>query len=158
MRARAAILLLTLVSLAPAAPLTAQQAAGRAFTPADWYRVTTVGGAALSPDGRQVAFTVTTTQEAENRRHTEIWMVPTAGGEPRRLTAPGVTSTNPRWSHDGRFLLFTSTRPGGRGSTWILQMDVPAGEAFQAEYPTGSLPRDARFAVFTAPADSDSAA
>jgi dipeptidyl aminopeptidase/acylaminoacyl peptidase len=144
MRLAAAHLLLALLVCTP---LAAQQS-GRPFTPADWYRVQNVGGAAMSPDGRQVAFTVTTAVESENRRHTEIWVVPTSGGEPVRYTAPGVSSTNPRWSHDGKLLLFTSTRPGGRGSTWVLRMDRP-GEAFQMEYPSGSMPRDARFVVYT---------
>jgi dipeptidyl aminopeptidase/acylaminoacyl peptidase len=125
------------------------QQTGRAFAPADWYRLTTVSNAALSPDGSQVAFTVTTVREADNRRHSEVWVVPAAGGEPVRYTSPGVSSSNPRWSHDGRHLLFTSSRPGGRGNTWLLRMDRPGGEAFQQEYPTGSLPRDLSFVVFT---------
>ena len=37
---------------------------GRAFTPQDWYRVTTVSNPALSPDGKWVAFQVTTVREA----------------------------------------------------------------------------------------------
>jgi dipeptidyl aminopeptidase/acylaminoacyl peptidase len=149
MRARAVFLLL---ALALAAPAWAQQQTGRAFTPADWYRVQTVGGVALSPDGRQVAFTVTRAREAENDRHTEIWVVPSSGGEAVRYTAPGHSSTNPRWSHDGRYLYFTSTRPGGQGNTWVLRMDRP-GEAFQKEpEPAGSMPRDRRFAVTTRPA------
>nr|MCU0635331.1 hypothetical protein [Gemmatimonadaceae bacterium] len=41
----------------------------RAMTLADWYRVTQVSGAQLSPDGRRVAFTVTTVRESENKRH-----------------------------------------------------------------------------------------
>jgi dipeptidyl aminopeptidase/acylaminoacyl peptidase len=151
MRVRAAFLLLAVLPLlsVAAVPASAQQSAGRAFTPADWYRLTTVGSPAMSPDGRQVAFTVTTVKEAENARHTEVWVVPTNGGEPVRYTSPGVSSTNPRWSHDGRHLLFTSTRAGGRGNTWVLRMDQPGGEAFQMSYPTGSMPRDGRFAVYT---------
>jgi dipeptidyl aminopeptidase/acylaminoacyl peptidase len=144
MRVRAALLF-----LAVAAPAFAQQPAGRAFTPSDWYRLSTVGSPAMSPDGRQVAFTVTTVKESENARHTEVWIVPTSGGEPVRYTAPGVSSTNPRWTHDGRHLLFTSSRPGGSGSTWVLRMDQPGGEAFQMPYPSGSMPRDGRFAVYT---------
>jgi dipeptidyl aminopeptidase/acylaminoacyl peptidase len=122
---------------------------GRAFTPADWYRVTTVSSPAVSPDGRQVAFTVTTVVAAENKRHTEVWMVPAQGGEPIRLTAPGTESSNPRWSPDGRLLLFTSNRPGGRGRTWALRMDRPGGEAFEVDsLPAGSSPRDGRFIVW----------
>jgi dipeptidyl aminopeptidase/acylaminoacyl peptidase len=124
---------------------------GRAFTPADWYRLTWLSSPAMSPDGRYVGFTVTTVNEAKNARHSEVWMVPTAGGDPVRLTSPGTESSNPRWSHDGTYLLFTSRREGGRGGTWALRMDgTPSGEAFQLEnWPTGSVPADGSFAVFT---------
>lgn len=144
-------LALAVALLVPLSSVRAQEA-GRAFTPADWYRVTTLSSPALSPDGKLVAFTVTTVNEKENKRHSEVWLVPTSGGEPYRVTAPGTESSNPRWSHDGKILFFTSRRPGGEGATWALRMDRP-GEAVQIEdYPTGSMPRDHRFAVWTAPA------
>ncbi len=129
----------------------------RAFTPADWYRLTTVSSPAMSPDGQRVAFTVTTVKETDNRRHSEVWVVHTSGGEPVRYTSPSTESSNPRWSPDGRYLFFTSNRPGGRGNSWALRMDRPGGEAFQmTTYPSGSVPRDGRFAVWadTAPRDS----
>ena len=137
-------------------PATAAAQQGRAFTPADWYRVTTLSSPAMSPDGRLVAVTVTTVKEKENTRHSEVWVVPAAGGEAVRYTSPSTESSNPRWSHDGTYLFFTSRREGGDGSTWALRMDVPAGEAQQlTTYPAGSIPRDGAFAVFTAPADGD---
>ena len=144
-------LLLALATPSAAQEAGAAKAAGRAFTPADWYRVATLSSPAVSPDGRWVAFTVTTVKEDENRRHSEIWMVDAAGGEPVRLTAPGTESSNPRWSHDGAYLLFTSRREGGEGSTWVLRMDgAPSGEAFQRkDLPEGSLPAAGGFAVFT---------
>ncbi len=137
----------------------AQSTEGRAFTPEDWYRLTTVSSPALSPDGRWVAFTVTTVREEENARHSEIWMVGAEGGEPWRVTSPGTESSNPRWSPDGSLLLFTSRRPGGEGATWALRMDrAPSGEAFQPEHhPSGSVPADGSFAVFTRSADQDDA-
>ncbi len=141
--------------LAFAAPLSAQTPAtstgGRAFTPEDWYRLTTVSSPAMSPDGRWVAFTVTTVDEGANKRHSEVWLVSSTGGEPTRMTSPGTESSNPRWSHDGKLLLFTSRREGGRGSTWALRMDrAPSGEAFQPEgMPEGSMPADGSFTVFT---------
>lgn len=127
--------------------LTAQ---GRAFTPNDWYRITTLSAPALSPDGKQVAFTVTTPVAAENKRHSEVWLVPVAGGEPQRLTSPGVESSNPRWAPDGKLLLFTSTRPGGKGRTWALRMDRPGGEAFEVDsIPAGASARDGRVVFYT---------
>ncbi len=140
-----------------AAPATAQQpvASPRAFQPADWYKLTTVSSPAMSPAGDRVAFTVTTVRESENKRHNEIWVVPTAGGEPQRYTSPGTESSAPRWSPDGRYLFFTSARPGGKGNSWAIRMDQPGGEATQVErYPAGTTPRDRRFAVW---ADADTA-
>lgn len=130
--------------------------AQRAFQPNDWHRLTTVSQPAMSPDGAVVAFTVTTVNERENKRHSEVWVVPTAGGDPVRYTAQGFESSNPRFSPDGKQLLFTSQRPGG--GTWSLRMDAPSGEAVAvSNWPSGSWPRDGRFAVFTAPAAGDSA-
>jgi dipeptidyl aminopeptidase/acylaminoacyl peptidase len=131
--------------------------AGRAFTPADWYRIATLSSPAMSPDGRWVAFTRTTVREDDNARHSEIWMVATEGGEPWRVTSPGTESSNPRWAHDGSLLFFTSRRDGGEGSTWALRMDGgPAGEAFQPEgWPSGSVPADGAFAVWSATDEDD---
>lgn len=153
---RALFLMLLAVPLAAQQPTAAATpAAPRAFTPSDWHKVTQLSAPAMSPDGKLVAFTVTTVVDRENKRHNEIWAVPTAGGDPVRYTSPGYESSNPRFSPDGKYLFFTSNRPGGRGATWALHMDQPAGEAVQVEnYPTGSLPKDKSFAVFEAATDT----
>ena len=142
-----------MLALLAAVPAAAQQGTTpRAFQLADWYKVTTLSSPAISPSGDRVAVTVTTVREAENKRHSEIWVVPTAGGEPKRFTSPGTESSQPRWSPDGRFLLFTSTRTGGKGNTWAIRMDQPGGEAEQLEnLPSGSVPRDGRFAIWAEP-------
>ncbi len=141
----------TAVLLLPGA-LFAQQGK-HAFTPADWYKVTNVSAPTLSPDGGKVAFTVTTVRESENRRHAEVWVVPTTGGEAQRYTSPAFESSAPRFSDDGKILYFTSPRPGGRGTQWALRMDMPSGEAFQPDRPptfvTGSQPADRSFTVST---------
>src|SRR5688572_26202611 len=123
----------------------------RAFALADWYKLTTLSAPAMSPDGSRIAFTVQTVNERENKYHREVWVVPTTGGSPQRFTSPGTESTNPRWSPDGKLLLFTSQRPGGKGNSWMLRMDQPGGEAFQDEkYPRlGSLPASNAFSVWT---------
>lgn len=141
------------------APLAARAQAQRPFTPADWYRLTTVSAPSLSPDGRLVAFTVTTVKEAENRRHQEVWVVPSAGGASTRYTAPGYESSAPRWSPDGKWLLFSSMRPGSRGRTWGLRMDQPGGEAVEIDsFPDGSMPSSKRFVVTSEPVPADTAA
>ncbi|HXD49747.1 MAG TPA: S9 family peptidase, partial [Gemmatimonadaceae bacterium] len=139
--------------LLPAAIAGAQQpaAAKHAFTPEDWYKVTTVSAPSLSPDGGKVAITVTTVRESENKRHSEIWIVPTAGGSAMRYTSPSFESSNARFSEDGKILYFTSQRPETRGQSWALRMDEPSGEAYQPSGPqrvlNGSQPADKSFTV-----------
>ncbi|MCC7054821.1 MAG: S9 family peptidase [Gemmatimonadaceae bacterium] len=152
---------LLLAGLVGAGALQAQAPAQpRAMTLRDWYRVTTVSQPAVSPDGGRVAFTVMTVREAENKRHQEVWVAALDGSAPQRWTSPGYESSAPRWSPDGKSLLFTSTRPGGKGTTWVLRTDVPGGEAMQL--PTmpsqGSTPASGQFAVWSdaAPADTTS--
>ena len=135
--------------------MLAAQTTPRAFHLSDWYKVTTLSSPAMSPAGDRVAVTVTTVRESEGKRHNEVWVVPVSGGEPQRFTSPGTESTQPHWSHDGKYLLFNSQRTGGTGNTWAIRMDQPGGEAMQLEkYPNGSMPSDRRFAVW---AEADTA-
>src|SRR5215218_2150059 len=66
----------------PASSVTRAPRGPRAMLLSDWYRVANVSTPAVSPDGKRIAMTVTTAKEAENRRHSEIWVANTAGGEP----------------------------------------------------------------------------
>ena len=82
-----AMLVIAWLTLA-AAPGAAQN---RGLQPTDFYSEVGVGEVAISPDGALVAFTVTTVNEEDNRRHREVWMQELrAGGpegEPFRFTA-----------------------------------------------------------------------
>ena len=126
---------LPLALLCTVAGTASAQSGGRAFTPADWYRIARVATPTLSPDGNLVAFTVTTIRETENKRHTEVWTQPVAGGPSKRMTSSAFESTAPRWSDDGKTLFFTSTRPYTRGTQWAVRMDE-GGEAFQPDAAT----------------------
>jgi len=134
----------------PSNALPALPKGPRAMMLRDWYRVANLSNPAVSPDGKRIAVTVTRAVEADNRRHSEIWVVNAAGGEPQRWTSPSTESSNPRWSADGKYLFFTSQRAGGTGNTWAIRLDQPSGEAIQVgDYPNGSMPSDGSFAVFT---------
>jgi dipeptidyl aminopeptidase/acylaminoacyl peptidase len=150
---RSAPLATALLLAALTAPSAAQQTPGskRAFTPIDYYKITNLAAPEISPDNKLIAFTVTTVKEKDNKRHSEVWIVPTTSGAPTRYTSSGFESSNPHFSPDGKYLFFTSRRPEGKGARWALRMDVPGGEAFQMQdYPNAtSVSADHRIGVWT---------
>jgi dipeptidyl aminopeptidase/acylaminoacyl peptidase len=79
-----------------------------------------------SPDGRWIACVVTTPDLGENRTDSDIWLVPAAGGTPRKFAASPKHDRHPRWSPDGRWLVFESNRDG-EFQVWIQAVD--GGEA-----------------------------
>lgn len=88
-----------------------------------------VGGVAISPDGRHVAFTVRTTEWSENRYDTEIWLS-RDGAAPVQLTRTAKgSSSSPRWSPDGRWIAFLADR-GDRQQLHLIPVD--GGEALKA--------------------------
>ncbi|HEV8399014.1 MAG TPA: S9 family peptidase [Gemmatimonadales bacterium] len=111
-------------------PVSAQQA--RPWQATDYYKLTALGDPQLSPDGRRVAFTVTTVVEDKDKRHTEIWMVAADGSAPAyRYTGPSTEASSPTWSPDGSLLAFASRREGSEDDVWFLRTGAPGGEAFQ---------------------------
>src|SRR2546429_6614071 len=54
-------------------------------------------------------------------------MISTHGGDAIAMTAEGVSSGNPSWSPDGKYLSFLSARDGGKPQVWLL--DRRGGEA-----------------------------
>jgi len=117
---------------AQASPLGSAQAAPRPFQATDYYKLTSVDGPRPAPDGRRIAFVVTTVVEDKDRRHSEIWMAPADGSAPAfRYTSPATEASNPVWSPDGSLLAFTSKREGFDDDVWFLRTTTPGGEAFQ---------------------------
>ncbi len=80
----------------------------------------------ISPNGKMVAFTVTSYDKEENTSNSDIWLVPVEGGTVKKLTnGPGADSS-PRWSPDEKMIAFISDRDGG-SQIWMIS--VQGGEA-----------------------------
>jgi len=101
-------------------------AAERGFTVDDLVRLDRVSDPRLSPDAKQVAYTLRETDFAANKASTSIWLQAVAGGVSRRLTTTGSSASTPRWSADGQSLYFLSSRSG---SMQLWRLDMAAGEA-----------------------------
>jgi dipeptidyl aminopeptidase/acylaminoacyl peptidase len=88
-----------------------------------------------SPDGRWIAFVLRTTDLEANRGRTDIWLVGIDGAGLRRLTSHPDSDSDPRFSRDGKSILFLSKR-SGTSQVWRIQLD--GGEA----EPVTTLPLD----------------
>ena len=94
------------------------------MVPEDLLRIRFVSDPQLSPDGRRVAFVVTTLSEARDEYLSTIWMVDADGGEARPFTGGRGATPRPRWSPDGRWLAFVSERERkGKGQLYVMPAD-----------------------------------
>ena len=111
-----------------ASPTTPASTVKRALRPTDIFRVRDVRDPQISPDGKWVAYTVTVADSARDKNDTDVWMASWDGKENIRITSTKDGESSPRWSPDGRYLSFISSRDGGKGGqVWLL--DRRGGEA-----------------------------
>ncbi len=82
----------------------------------------------VSPDTKTVVFVRRVTDLAEDRGRTDLWSIPSGGGEPTRLTHDPASDFNPRISADGKTLFFLSSRSG---SVQVWSMPLAGGDATQ---------------------------
>ena len=114
-----------LPSLLPS-PLSPPRPSKRAFTIADLYKIKNVTDPVYSPDGKRVAFVVTEFFLEEGKTNSDIFVMNADGTGLRRMTRDDAADSSPRWSPDGRSLLFVSTREDG-AQAWT--MPIEGGEA-----------------------------
>ena len=123
------------------------QAPRRPMTIDDMMALKNVGGAAISPNGAQIVYTVSAWEHPaanaakgdtalgdKHEMRSHLWLVPTDGSRPaRQITFSERGESQPQWSPDGSSIAFLSARGVAaadeqpRPELYVLHLD--GGEA-----------------------------
>src|SRR5216684_7744033 len=127
-----------LILLAAIGALSAQK---RNITEKDLWDFVWIGDPQVSADGSRVAFVRVTVNEKKEGYNTSIWSVPTKGGEEPHQLTKGDHDSTPRWSPDGKYLLFTrATEKDGKPEPPQLSiLPMTGGDSFSfTDLPKGA--------------------
>ncbi|HWZ42950.1 MAG TPA: S9 family peptidase [Candidatus Saccharimonadales bacterium] len=110
----------------------------RSITEKDIFQFNWIGDPQISPDASRVAFVKVTVNDKKDGYDTSIWSVSTRGGEPPSRLTDGKHDASPRWSPDGKWLVFVRTPgPSGAGGTakppaaQLYMLPVSGGESWK---------------------------
>ena len=99
---------------------SAHSYADRLFDIDTYLAMKSVSSITVSPDGEYLAYTQSHRDLEKDTWQSAVWMKPTAGGEPVRMSAAGTGAWSPKWSPDNRYLALLSDRKDGRTQVWLL--------------------------------------
>src|SRR5712692_10034449 len=103
------------------------------FEPSDVLKQVVISTLAVAPDASSIVYVRRTVEDGKYARR--LWRTTFEGGAPEQLTSAKASDTRPRFSPDGRSLVFISDR-SGKPQAWV--MSLTGGEPRQVtDLPSG---------------------
>jgi dipeptidyl aminopeptidase/acylaminoacyl peptidase len=118
------------------------------FTFEDMMALKRVGAPVPSPDGKWVVFDCEDVDLAANTKISHLWIVPATGGESRRLNPTPNHEERPRFSPDGKRLIWTS-KATDPTQTWMCDFDPQAGQLIGKPHQVTSISTGAVAAIWS---------
>src|SRR6184192_3337986 len=118
------------------------------FTFEDMMSLKRVGAPVPSPDGKWVVFDCEDVDLAANTKISHLWIVPASGGESHRLNPTPNHEERPRFSPDGKRLIWTS-KATDPTQVWMCDFDPEAGQLVGKPHQVTSISTGADGAIWS---------
>jgi len=115
------------------AATTAGAQSRRTLTFEDFAAVRGVSDPQISPDGKTILYAVRTTDVSANKRATQTFLIPVAGGTPQAFPSADVSAADARWSPDGKHIAYVNgdqlwiADPTGANARQLTRLHAGAG-------------------------------
>jgi len=111
----------------------------RTITAEDLYRFQLINDVRISPDGKNVVYTVSKVDRKTEKKFSNLWVGLTEGDEPRQFTFGEQYDGQPRWSPDGSQIAFLSNRGDKEKPAQIYLIPFQGGESHQLTHIEGEI-------------------
>ena len=95
---------------------------GKRMTPEALWAMGRIGGFAVSPDGKKIAYTVAYYSVPENKSNNELFVMNADGSSNRQITRDSWQESQPVWIKDGKKIAFLCNESGS-SQVWEMNPD-----------------------------------